>query len=137
MTIEEVGFMISGGKMVDDLDPDVTTLFTTWDLSEQQSHSDTHIDLRFVAGDDDGIMFGHMALTHLLHWTLQHGEAINWRHAIRRDAVVSNMTNFGHALERALEQKVVHLILHQQPHTWPYFIPKPGDNPKPRSASES
>lgn len=70
MRIDEVGFMITGGKMVDELDPDVTTLFTTWDLSEQQSHSDTHIDLRFVAGDDDGMMFGHMALTHLLHWTL-------------------------------------------------------------------
>ena len=62
MRIDEVGFMISGGATADDLDPDVTTLFTTWDLSEQQSHSDTHIDLRFIAGDDDGMMFGHMAL---------------------------------------------------------------------------
>ncbi|MEM8777072.1 MAG: restriction endonuclease [Pseudomonadota bacterium] len=67
MRIDEVGFMISGGETVDDLDPDVTTLFTTWDLSEQQSHGDTHIDLRFVAGDDNGMKFGHMALTHLLH----------------------------------------------------------------------
>ena len=129
--------MISGGATADDLDPDVTTLFTTWDLSEQQSHSDTHIDLRFIAGDDDGMMFGHMALTHLLHWALPQGEAINWRHAIRRDAVVSNMTNFRRALERALEQKVVHIILHQQPHTWPHFVPKPVGNPTPRSAAES
>ncbi len=137
MRIDEVGFMISGGETADNLDPDVTTLFTTWDLSEQQSHSDTHIDLRFVAGNDDGMMFGHMALTHLLHWTLPQGEAINWRHAIRRDAVVSNMTNFRRALERALEQRVVHIILHQQPHTWPDFVPKPGGTPTPRSAAES
>ena len=137
MRIDEVGFMITDGKMVDELDPDVTTLFTTWDLSEQQSHSDTHIDLRFVASDDDGMMFGHMALTHLLHWTLPQGETINWRHAIRRDTVVSNMTNFRRALERALEQKVVHIIIHQQPHTWPHFIPKPGGKPTPRSAVES
>ena len=137
MRIDEVGFMITGGKMVDELDPDVTTLFTTWDLSERQTPSDTHIDLRFVADNDDGMMFGHMALTHLLHWTLPQGEAINWRHAIRRDSVVSNMTNFQRALERALEQKVVHIILHQQPHTWPHFIPKPADSPTPQSAVET
>lgn len=137
MRIDEVGFMISGGERLDNLDPDVATLFTTWELSEQQSHSDTHIELRFVAGDDDGMMFGHMALTHLLHWTLPQGATINWRHAVMRDAVVSNMTNFGRALESALEQKVVHIILHQQPHTWPHFIPKPGDKSTPRSAAES
>lgn len=137
MRIDEVGFMISGGETVDDLDPDVTTLFTTRDLSEQQSHSATHFDLRFVAGDDDGMMFGYMALTHLLHWTLPQGEAINWRHAIRRDAVVSNMTNFRRALERALEQRVVHIILHQQSHTWPQFIPKPANNPTLRNAAKT
>ena len=79
------------------------------------------------------MMFGHMALTHLLHWTLPKGEAINWRHAIRRDAVVSNMTNF----RRALEQRVVHIILHQQPHTWPAFVPTTGGPPTPGSAAES
>lgn len=124
MRIDEVGFMVSGGEPVDHLDVDVTTLFTTWDLSEQQSQGDTHIDLRFVADDDDSMMFGHMALTHLLHWSLPQGTAVNWRHAIRRDAVVSNMTNFRRALDRGLEQKVVHLILNQQPQTWPDFLLK-------------
>lgn len=124
MRIDEVGFMVTGGEPVDHLDADVTTLFTTWDLSERQSHSNTHIDLQFVADDDDSMMFGHMALTHLLHWSLPPDATVNWRHAIRRDAVVSNMTNFRHALGRGLEQKVVHLILNQQPHTWPDFLPK-------------
>lgn len=122
MRIDEVGFMASGGEPAPHLDPDVTTLFTTWDLAEEQSHGDTHIELRFVAGEDDGMMFGHMALTHLLHWSLPQGAAINWRHAIRRDAVVSNMSNFRRALARGLEQKVVHLILDQQPQTWPAFL---------------
>lgn len=129
MRIDEVGFMVSGSEQVDHLDADVTTLFTTWDLSERQSHSDTHIELRFVADDDDSMMFGHMALTHLLHWSLPQGAAVNWRHAIRRDAVVSNMANFKRALGRGLEQKVVHLILNQQPQTWPDFLPK--DAPAP------
>lgn len=123
MRIDEVGFMVSGGAPVDHLDADVATLFTTWDLSERQSHSDTHIDLRFVADDDGSMMFSHMALTHLLNWSLPQGAEINWRHTIRRDAVVSNMTNFRRALGRGLEQKVVHLILNQQPQTWPDFLP--------------
>jgi Holliday junction resolvase len=135
MRIDEVGFMVSGSEQVDHLDADVTTLFTTWDLSERQSHSDTHIELRFVADDDDSMMFGHMALTHLLHWSLPQGAAINWRHAIRRDTVVSNMANFRRALGRALEQKVVHLILNQQPQTWPDFLPK--DAPAPYADQSS
>ena len=94
MRVDEVGFTIAGGEPAGKLDPEVTTLFTTWDLTERQSHSDTHVELHFVAGKDDGMMFGHMALTHLLNWSLPQGTAINWRHAIRRDAVVSNMTEF-------------------------------------------
>ena len=122
MRIDEVGFTIAGGVPVDDLDPDVSTLFTTWDLVERQTHDDAHIDLHFAAGDDDGMMFGHMALTHLLTWAKPDDAPINWRHAIRRDTVVSNMTNFRQALKRALDQKVVRLILDQQPHSWPDFL---------------
>ena len=124
MRIDEVGFTIADGEPTGDLDPEVTTLFTTWDLTERQSHSDTHVELYFSAGKEDGMMFGHMALTHLLNWNLPQGAAINWRHAIRRDAVVSNMRNFGHALERALDQKVVRIIIHQKPHSWPDFLPR-------------
>lgn len=121
LRIDEVDFTIAVGEAIGDLDPEVSTLFTTWDLEERQSHSDTHVELQFVVGND-GMMFGHMALTHLLNWTLPQGTPIDWRHAIRRNAVVSNMTNFRRALERALEQKVVRTILHQQPHSWPDFM---------------
>lgn len=124
MRIDEVGFTIAGGFPVDDLHPDVTTLFTTWDLSQRQTHDDTHIHLNFVAGKDDAMMFGHMALTRLLTWSKPDNAPINWRHAIRREAVVSNMTNFRQALNRALGQKVVNLILDQQPQSWPDFLPR-------------
>jgi len=135
MRIDEIGFTVAEGKAANALDPDVTTLFTTWDLAERQTHSDTHIELHFAADDDAGMMFGHMALTHLLNWTLPRGAAINWRHAIRRDAVVSNMTNFGRALERALDQKVVRTILHQLPQSWPDFLLKEPSSPG-RSANQ-
>ena len=80
--------------------------------------------MQFVATDDDGIMFGHMALVHLLNWSIPDGASINWRHTIHRDSVVSNMSNFTQALQRALEQKVVRIVLNQQPQSWPEFLPK-------------
>ena len=124
MRIDQVGYCAAGGKPVQRIDEDVATLFTTWDLEERQTHDDTHVELAFVAGNE-GMMFGHMALTHLLNWTLPVGTTINWRHAIRRDSVVASMTNFADALVRGLEQNVVRTILHQQPRTWPDFLPRP------------
>jgi len=122
MRVDRLGFTSGGGKPEDTMDDDVATLFTTWELSEHQVHSESHIELQFVAGEDDGMMFGHMALVHLLNWSLPQGEVINWRHAIRRKAVVSSMTNFTQALERALDQKVVRIVLSQQPQSWPEFV---------------
>lgn len=122
LRIEEVGFTAAGGEPAGDLDPEVTTLFSTWDLCEHQSHSDTHVELYFVADNSDGAMFGHMALAHLLNRSLPRGVAINWRHVIRRDAVVSNMTNFSQALEKGLMQNVVRTIHHQRPLSWPNFL---------------
>ena len=124
MRVDKVGFTSAGGTPADALDNDVTTLFTTWDLSGHQVHSETHIEMQFVAREDDGMMFGHMALVHLLNWPLRDGEQINWRHAIRRESVVSNMTNFIQALQRALEQRVVRIIINQQPLSWPEFVPR-------------
>lgn len=124
MRVDKVRFPTADGKPADTLDDEVTTLFTTWDLTERQLHSDTHVEMQFVATDDDGMMFGHMALVHLLNWSLPDGASINWRHAIRRDSVVSNMSNFTQALQRALEKKVVRIILKQQPQSWPDFLPK-------------
>lgn len=124
LRLDKVGFTSSGGKPADSLDNDVTTLFTTWDLSEHQVHSESHVEMQFLAGEDDGMVFGHMALVHLLNWPLQDGGQINWRHAIRRESVVSNMTNFTQTLQRALEQKVVRIIMNQQPISWPEFVPR-------------
>lgn len=124
MRVDKVGFTSADGTPADALDNEVTTLFTTWDLSERQVHSDSHIEMQFVAGEGDGMMFGHMALVHLLNWPRRDGEHINWRHAIRRESVVSNMTNFAQALQRALEQRVVRIIINQQPLSWPEFVPR-------------
>ena len=122
MRIDRVRFTAKGGQPSDDLHGDVATLFTTWDLEERQTFTPTHIHIAFQAGEE-GMMFGHMALVQLLAWPQRLGEPINWRHAIRRDEVVSSITNFTAALDRALKQEVVTLILHQQPVDMPLFLP--------------
>ena len=122
MRVDQVHFTRAGGVPATDLAPEVATLFTTWDLEQSEVHSPTHVDVAFRAGAE-GSMFGHMALVHLLNWVQPAGEPINWRHAIRRDEVVANMTNFVQALERGLQQKVVRYIFRQQPQTWPDFLP--------------
>jgi Holliday junction resolvase len=129
--VDQVNFSVAGEERCDRLSPDVKTLFTTWDLQEHQTHTDEHIEVAFRAGTE-GMMFGHMALVHLLNWTQPAGVPINWRHAIRRDTVVASMTNFAAALEAGLAQKVVHLILHQQPKTRPDFLQDRGDRVGPK-----
>lgn len=91
-------------------------------LARLQTYADVLQMPLLIAWKYHGMMFGHMALVHLLNWPLQDGEQINWRHAIRRESVVSNMTNFTQALQRALEQKVVRIIINQQPLSWPEFV---------------
>ncbi|WP_428529180.1 restriction endonuclease [Roseibium sp.] len=123
--IEEVGFMKTGGQPVDELEPEVSALFTTWDLSEQQTHSETHIEIHFVVADDEEIVFGHTALTHLLNWQLRKGDSINWRHTIRSDAIVSSVSNLQKALRVGREREVVRLVYNQEPQTWPSFLARP------------
>ena len=122
MRIDKVEFTIADGESVGDLDKEVQTLFMAWDLIKNESHNDNYIELHFVASNEDDSMFGHMALKYLLNWSLPDGAEINWRHVIRQDAVVSNMTNFRQTLQKGLTQKVVKTIFHQQPKSWPEFL---------------
>ncbi|MFG5380481.1 hypothetical protein [Yoonia sp. R2-816] len=78
MRVDKVGFTSAGGEPLNDPDDEVTTLLTTWDLAEREVHSNTHVEVQFVATDEDGMMFGHMALVHLLNWSLPKGASINW-----------------------------------------------------------
>lgn len=116
-----VDFMVAGGRPSSHLSPEVKTLFSAWNLEEHQTDTEHHIEIAFQAGTE-GMMFGHMALTYLLNWGLPEGQPINWRQVIRRDTVVASITNFAAALDAGLAQKVVHLILHQQPQTRPDFL---------------
>ncbi|WP_402719858.1 restriction endonuclease [Janthinobacterium rivuli] len=121
MTIDDVSFSDYNGEHHKKLDGEVQSLFTTWDLEEEQEHSDTHIHLRFLAGDQ-GIQFSHTALVRLLNWQEPHKDRPHWRGLLRQDKVAANVENFSSALHTALDQRIVSHIFYFEPHTFPNFL---------------
>lgn len=128
MTIDDVAFTDYEGNRRKDLDSEVQSLFSTWDLEEQEEHNDSHIHLHFVSGKD-GIQFAHTALVHLLNWESPHNGQPHWRGLLRKEQVTANVANFSAALESALRQKVVSHIFHLQPHAMPVFLSTAEDLP--------
>jgi Holliday junction resolvase len=127
MTIDDVSFTDREGNRREDLDGEVQSLFTAWDLEERANHTDSHIHLHFVA-EDEGIQFAHTALVRLLRWELPHDDQPHWRGLLRKEQVTANVANFSAALETAFRQKVVSHVFHMQPHSLPAFL-SPGTRP--------
>lgn len=124
MTLDDVAFTDREGNRRTDLDGEVQSLFSAWDLEEQEEHNDSHIQLRFVAGDE-GMQFSHTALIHLLNWESPHDDRPHWRGLLRKEQVTANVANFSAALEAAFRQKVVSHIFYMQPHAMPAFLEPP------------
>lgn len=121
MTIDNVNFTDYQGACRADLDSEVQSLFSAWDLEEQEEHNESHICLRFVAGKE-GMQFAHTALVKLLNWESPHDERPHWRSLLRKERVTENVANFSAALDAAFQQKIVSHILHVQPHVMPNFL---------------
>ncbi|MCA8036727.1 restriction endonuclease [Burkholderia arboris] len=122
MTIDDVAFTDYEGNRRTELDGEVQSLFTAWDLEEEEEHANSHIHLSFVAGSE-GMQFAHSALVKLLDWESPHDDKPHWRGLLRKEQVTANIANFSAALEAAFRQKVVSHIFHLQPHTMPDFLP--------------
>lgn len=121
MTIDDVGFTDREGARCTDLDGEVKSLFTAWDLEEKEEHTDSHVHLHYVAGNE-GMQFAHTALVHLLNWESSNDGRPHWRGLMRKEQVTANVANFSAALEAAFRQKVVSHIFHVQPHATPAFL---------------
>lgn len=121
MTIDDVSFTDREGTRRIDLDSEVQSLFTTWHLQKKEEHTESHIHLRFIAGDE-GMQFAHTALVHLLSWESPRDDKPHWRGLLRREQVTANVANFSAALDTAFKQKVVSHIFHVQPHDVPDFL---------------
>lgn len=124
MTIDDVSFTDRNGARRTDLDDEVQSLFTTWDLKVNEEHTDSHVNLHFVAGAD-GMQFAHAALVRLLNWESPRDDKPHWRGILRKERVTANITSFYAALDTAYRQKVVSHIFHFQPHALPVFLQTP------------
>lgn len=122
MTIDEVVFTDRDGNRRMDLDGEVQSLITAWDLEEKEEHTDSHIHLHFVAGNE-GMQFAHTALVHLLSWESPQDDRLHWRALLRKEQITANVTSFSTALDAAFRQKFVSHIFHVQPHAMPDFLP--------------
>lgn len=123
MTIDDVSFTDREGARRTDLGSAVQSLFTAWDLEEEE-HTDSHIHLHFVAGTE-GVQFAHSALVNLLNWESPHDGRPHWRGLLRREQVTANVANFSAALDDAFRQKVVSHVFYLQPHATPDFLLPP------------
>jgi hypothetical protein len=121
MTIDEVDFTDREGLRRKDVDSEVQSLITAWDLEEQEEHTDTHVYLRFVAGDE-GVQFAHKALVQLLGWESPLSDRLHWRGLLRKEQITANVSSFSTALNAAFLEKFVSHIFNQQPHTMPIFL---------------
>lgn len=121
MTCDDVAFTDFEGNRRTDLDSEVQSLFTAWDLDQDEEHSDSHVNFRFLAGAE-GMQFAHMALVRLLNWESSSVHRPHWRELLRKEQVTANVTNFSAALHSALRQKVVYYIFDLRPHTMPKFL---------------
>ncbi|CAI8866549.1 hypothetical protein [Pseudomonas chlororaphis] len=121
MTVDEVDFTDREGNRRKGVDREIQSLLAAWDLEEQEEHTDTHIYLRFLAGNE-GIQFAHKALVQLLNWESPNNDRLHWRSLLRREQITSNVACFSTALDTALREGFVTLILNQQPHDVPDFL---------------
>lgn len=121
VTIDSVDFTDRDGNRRKDVDGEVQSLITAWDLESQEEHTDSHIHLRFVAGNE-GIQFAHKALVQLLNWETPSNDRLHWRGFLRREQITANVRSFSDALEGAFQERFVSHIFSQQPATMPDFL---------------
>ncbi|MFH6600770.1 hypothetical protein ACEVAQ_18875 [Ectopseudomonas khazarica] len=121
MTIDDVSFTDREGNRRKKIDNEVQSLITAWDLEQQEDHTDSHVELSFVAGND-GMQFAHTALVKLLNWESPHDNRPHWRGLLRKDQITKSVVSFSTALEVAYRQKFVSHVFHVQPHTTPDFL---------------
>lgn len=121
--IEDVSFTdYMGRRLGKELSTDVQSLFATWGLESKEVHTDSHINLSFVA-EGWRVQYAHAALVSLLNWESRRDGRPHWRRLLKEEKITESVTSFTAALYAAYDHKVVSHIFHQLPNTMPGFLP--------------
>lgn len=121
-TIVAVGFTDRSGELIEAPSLETQTLFKIWDLEESHEDHDDHIRISYTA-PGDGMRFAHMSLLNLLRIWSPDQEKMSWRRVARKDRFTS-IEDFRGAVEKAMDEKVVHFILNLLPRSIPKFVSK-------------
>lgn len=121
--ITGVGFTDKNGELIEAPSSETQTLFKIWDLEELREDHGDHIRISYTA-PSDGLQFAHMSLVDLLRLWAPDQEKMSWRRVARKDRL-TNIDDFRGAVEKAMDEKVVHLILNTRPRSVPNFIKDP------------
>lgn len=119
--VDQVAFVDHEGKERTDLAQQVQSLFFASDLEPQEEHTESHIHLRYVAGEGQA-QFAHMSLVNLLNWETSSDGRPHWRNYLQKSPVSKTIADFSAALSAGLREKFVFHIFHQQPNTAPDFL---------------
>lgn len=122
-TITGVGFTDRNGELIEAPSLETQTLFKIWDIEEVREDHGDHIRISYIA-PDDSMRFAHMSLVDLLRLWAPDQEKMSWRRVARKDRFTS-IDDFRGAVQKAMDEKVVHLILNTLPRTIPNFVKEP------------
>ncbi|BEL90437.1 hypothetical protein SM14BL03_23450 [Serratia marcescens] len=120
--VDDVYFTNGENEKLRGLSPIAQQLFLSWDLTTEESHSDSHVVLHNII-DQESAMFAHMALTRLLHF---HGreDKVHWRRHLQHDAVISTISDFRLGIEENLKVGIIKYIFDIHPVKVPDFLNK-------------
>lgn len=119
MRIGEVAFTDRNGNTIAAPSVATQTLLDIWDLEEQRTEHPKFVRVSFTA-PQDGMQFAHSSLVRLLN-VRSRGEKLSWRRVSRQDKITT-IESFRAAVLKAMDERVVQIILDIQPHSMPDFV---------------
>ena len=120
LRVGEVAFTDRAGKVIPAPSSETQTLFGIWDLEEKREEYADFIGISFTA-PEEGMQFAHSSLVRLLDLWHRGEEKMSWRRVSRKEKFTT-IEDFRGAVNKAMDEKVVHIVLNMQPHSMPDFV---------------
>ena len=122
MVIDDVYFSTYEGKEIRDLSSIAQQVFFSWDLIEEETHTDTHVVFHNTC-KEQSMIFAHMALTRVLnfHSSLQ-DKSIQWRGILGGGGNIASISNFRAGIKENMDKKIVHHVIDQIPCNVPDYL---------------